>query len=82
MHQNYTTIKYYVYGYVIIIRKAPRLQSGASKGIIIINDNSVCIPLFGKEGLGEIIKLFVKSPFIPLWKRGRREWRTIHKNGV
>jgi len=28
---------------------------GASKGIIVINDNSVCIPLFGKEGLGEIL---------------------------
>ena len=33
--------------------EAPHLQGGASKGIII-NDNSVCIPLFGKEGSGEI----------------------------
>ena len=70
MHQNYTTIKYYVYGYVIIIRKAPRLQSGASKGIIIINDNSVCIPLFGKEGGGEIFKIICKIPLSPPLPKG------------
>ena len=78
MHQNYTTIKYYVYGYVIIIRKAPRLQSGASKGIIIINDNSVCIPLFGKEGEGRFLKLFVKFPFLPLCQRGRPETNVVN----
>jgi len=32
-------------------------------------DVSVQFPLFGKEGLGEI--LLVKSPLIPLLQRGR-----------
>jgi len=35
----------------------------------------VCVPLFGKEGLGEIVlkKLFVKSPLLPLFQRGNLE---------
>jgi hypothetical protein len=47
---------------------------------IFINDNAICIPLFSKEGLGEIFqkKLFVKSPSIPLFQRGRLRRRIFH----
>ena len=47
------------------------------KNNYFINDNSICIPLFGKEGSGEFFKEIIRK--IPLFQRGRLERRTCAK---
>jgi hypothetical protein len=45
-----------------------------------MNDNSIKFPSLAKRGWGDFLKkLFVKSPLIPLFQRGRLERRTFHK---
>jgi hypothetical protein len=39
------------------MHEALHLRGGASKKYFI-NDNSICIPLFGKEGLGQIFQKY------------------------
>jgi hypothetical protein len=50
--------------------KLPAYKAGLQNNIII-NDNSICIPLFGKEGLGEIYKEIIhKIPLNPPFPKG------------
>jgi hypothetical protein len=66
--------------------KLPAYTAGQQKRIFFINDNSVYIPLFGKEGQGRFLEIFfVKSPLIPLFQSERLERKTFHprlQNGV
>ena len=46
---------------------------------IVINDNSICIPLFGKEKLGEFFKEIIrKIPLNPFYKGGALKGIKVH----
>jgi hypothetical protein len=50
--------------------KFPTYKAGLQNNIFI-NDNSICIPLFGKEWLGDIFKEIIrKIPLNPPFSKG------------